>query len=289
MNFKYSKSPEQGNLILTDFNCASFEKRLGSGAYYKIIWAKESDISIGVDGYKITLKKNEVLFCTPYNMLQLEPFLNGVISLIFDREFYCIRDHDHEVSCNGFLFLGSSEPAVVKLTEKERKSFELHFMFLEEEFETEDHIQGEMLRVLLKRLLIKSVRLLKKTIKDPNLVQPKVDIIRQFNLLVEEHFKEKHKVSDYANLLNKSPKTLSNLFTKYNNKTPLQVINDRIILEAKKLLLFSEKSSKEIAFGLGFLKLPISRNFLKPNRSFSYSLQKEHIKYFLILSSLDKR
>ena len=71
-------------------------------------------------------------------------------------------------------------------------------------------------------------------------------------MLVEGHFREKHKVIDYAELLNKSPKTLSNLFTKYNNKTPLQVISDRIILEAKKLLLLSKQSSKEIAYSLGF-------------------------------------
>jgi AraC-like DNA-binding protein len=263
MNFKYSKAPLHGSLILTDFNCASFENRLGEGDFYKIIWAKDTDIVLGVDGYSITLKKDELLFCTPLNMIQIEPFLKGVTSLIFDREFYCIRDHDHEVSCNGFLFLGSSAPTVVALSEKERKSFELHFMFLEEEFETEDHIQGEMLRVLLKRLLIKSVRLLKKTIVNPAMEQSKIDIIRQFNLLVETHFKEKHKVSEYADLLNKSPKTLSNLFAKFNNRTPLQVINDRIVLEAKKLLLLSEKSSKEIAWSLCFTEASHFSKFFK--------------------------
>jgi len=263
MNFKYSKTPLQGNLILTDFNCASFEKRLGKGEFYKIIWAKDTDISLDLDGYAVTLKKDCILFCTPYNMIQIDPFLKGVVSLIFDREFYCIRDHDHEVSCNGFLFLGSSVPTQVKLSQKERKSFEMHFMFFEEEFKTQDHIQGEMLRVLLKRLLIKSVRLLKNTIVDPELEQPKMDIIRQYNLLVEAHFKDKHKVSEYADLLNKSPKTLSNLFSKFNDKTPLQVINDRIILEAKKLLLYSDKSSKEIAFSLGFSEASHFSKFFK--------------------------
>jgi AraC-like DNA-binding protein len=263
MNFKYSKHPDQGSLILTDFNCSSFEKQLGSGEFYKIIWAKDDAITIGIDGYSVRLEKNYVLFCTPFNIIQLEPLINGGISLVFDREFYCIRDHDHEVSCNGFLFLGSSAPAIVKLTEKESQSFKLHFMFLEEEFETDDHIQGEMLRVLLKRLLIKSVRLLKNTIVDPTLEQPKMDIIRRFNLLVEASFRKKHKVSDYADLLNKSPKTLSNLFSKYNNKTPLQVINERILLEAKKLLLQSNKSSKEIAFSLGFLEAAHFSKFFK--------------------------
>ncbi|WP_299621016.1 AraC family transcriptional regulator [uncultured Tenacibaculum sp.] len=263
MNYTYSGYPDNGRFILTDFNCASFENRLGLGSFYKIIWAKDQDIKIGIDGYSMLLKKNNVLFCTPFNIIQLEPYIQGAISLVFEREFYCIRDHDHEVSCNGFLFLGSSVPATVSLSEKEIKSFESLFMILEEEFETKDHIQGEMLRVLLKRLLIKSVRLLKKTIIEPDMTQSKIDVIRQYNLLVEAHFKEKHKVSEYALLLNKTPKTLSNLFAKYNDKKPLQIINERLILEAKRLLQFSEKSSKEIAFILGFSEASHFSKFFK--------------------------
>ncbi len=263
MNYTYEEFPDKGRFTLTDFNCASFEKRLGTGDYYKIIWAKNEDVDIGIDGYQLILKKNHILFCTPLNMIHLEPFIKGANSFIFDREFYCIRDHDHEVSCNGFLFLGSSIPVMVELPEKEQKSFELLLMFFIEEFQTTDQIQGEMLRVLLKRLIIKSVRLLKNTLVDPNMNQTKIDAIRQFNLLVEEHFREKHKVADYASLLNKSPKTLSNLFAKYNNILPLQVINNRIILEAKKLLLYSEKSSKEIAYNLGFTEASHFSKFFK--------------------------
>jgi len=263
MNYTYKGFPDNGRFFLTDFNCASFENRLGIGDFYKIIWAKSKDLKINIDGYSIVLKKNHVLFCTPFNMIQLESYAQGAVSLIFEKEFYCIREHDHEVSCNGFLFLGSSAPAMVELTEKESKSFELLFMILEEEFETKDHIQGEMLRVLLKRLLIKSVRLLKKTIIDPKMTQPKIDLISQYNLLVETHFRDKHKVSDYALLLNKTPKTLSNLFAKYNNKKPLQIINDRLVLEAKRLLQFSEKPSKEIAYNLGFSEASHFSKFFK--------------------------
>ncbi|MBG7631759.1 MAG: AraC family transcriptional regulator, partial [Bacteroidetes bacterium] len=79
MNFKFSKTPEQGSLILTDFNCFSFEKQLGTGDFYKIIWAKDNDVKIGIDGYSIMLKQNHIMFCTPYNMLQFEPFLKGVV------------------------------------------------------------------------------------------------------------------------------------------------------------------------------------------------------------------
>jgi len=66
------------------------------------------------------------------------------------------------------------------------------------------------------------------------------------------HFKEKRQVNDYAELLFKSPKTLSNLFAKYNQKTPLQIIHERVVLEAKRLLLYTDKTAKEIAYDLGF-------------------------------------
>jgi AraC-like DNA-binding protein len=52
-------------------------------------------------------------------------------------------------------------------------------------------------------------------------------------------------------MLNKSPKTLSNLFKKYNEKSPLQIIQDRTILEARRLLRYSDKSIKEIAYEIG--------------------------------------
>jgi len=69
---------------------------------------------------------------------------------------------------------------------------------------------------------------------------------------VEQHFRENHKVVDYANMLFKSPKTLSNLFKKANHPSPLKVINDRIILESKRLLLFSEKNIEQISYELGY-------------------------------------
>lgn len=56
----------------------------------------------------------------------------------------------------------------------------------------------------------------------------------------------------YASRLNKSPKTLSNLFALYHHQTPLQVIQDRLVLEAKRLFYYTDKSAKEIAQELGF-------------------------------------
>ena len=83
-----------------------------------------------------------------------------------------------------------------------------------------------------------------------------MDIVRQFNLLVEKRYKEWHQVQDYAGELNKSPKTLSNLFSKLSNKSPLKIIHDRIILEAKRLLIYTDYTIKEIAYEIGFEEVP---------------------------------
>jgi len=252
MNYRYNSFHTNGLFVLTDFNCATLEERLDTRMYYKIIWAKETDVLLEIDGYQQRLKKSQIIFCTPVNNITITPYTKGVVSFIFNREFYCIRDHDAEVSCNGLLFFGSSSAPIITLDKKEQESFNLLFLILKEEFETKDQIQGEMLLVLLKRLLIKSTRLIKNHLVQPLIKNEQLDLIRQFNVLVEMHFKTKHKVIDYAELLHKSPKTLSNLFLKYNNKTPLKVIGERICLEAQRLLLFSTKSILDISLELGF-------------------------------------
>jgi AraC-like DNA-binding protein len=252
MYLNYTSTIEKSLFNVTDFNCSESQQLLIRTGFYKIIWAREDDINLTIDGYSFRLNRSHVLFCTPMNVVQIDKEPKGAIALVFNREFYCIRDHDHEVSCNGILFFGSSLPRVIALNEKEKDSYIMMFQILLEEFETKDTIQGEMLRVMLKRILIKSTRLIKLDITQPQLPTVKIDIIRRFNVLVEEYFKEKHQVSDYAAMLNKSPKTLSNLFKMYSDKTALTFINDRIITEARRLLLFSDKTSEQITYILGY-------------------------------------
>ena len=88
-----------------------------------------------------------------------------------------------------------------------------------------------------------------------------IGIIREFNYLVEKHFKTMTKVQDYAKLLHKSPKTLSNIFKKHIDKSPLQIINDRRLLEAKRLLQYSETPIQEISDELNFKDVPSFSHF----------------------------
>lgn len=171
----------------------------------------------------------------------------------YNRDFYCLVDAYHEISCIGLLFFGFNGNLFLRLDEVHLDKMQhLQQMFVEE-FETTDKIQSDMLQMLLKRLVIITTRLAKEQyINDKIFEDDKFDLIRQFNVLVDKHYKKDHKVQFYADLLNKSPKTLTNLFAQYNYRSPSQIIHDRVISEAKRLFYYSDKSAKEIGYELGF-------------------------------------
>lgn len=252
MRLEYQGQREESSFIFADFNCSPSRKLLREKGYYKILWNKgRNAITLTIDACSILLEKNQVMFCTPLNILEI-PTDSDLIAIVFNREFYCIRDHDYEVSCQGLLFFGSSLPPIISLAPPETISFESMFHIFKEEFRNKDQIQGEMLRVLLKRLLITATRLITTQAIDATVSKPQIDLVRKFHILVENHFREKHQVAAYAELLNKSPKTLSNVFKKTSDDTPLQIINQRIILEAKRLLMSSIKNVDEIGYELGY-------------------------------------
>ncbi|SHK18784.1 transcriptional regulator, AraC family [Maribacter aquivivus] len=234
-----------GNELLLE----SYKKPKQAGIYI-FIRTTIQKASIEVDGVPYTISEHSLLALTP---IQFFRYTEGsdLIVYQFNREFYCIKDHDQEVSCAGLLFFGNAHIPVIDLGEKEQRKFDtLHEVFVDE-LETQT-IQAEMLRMLMARFMIMSTRLLKaKEGFNEAANDVKVDLLRGFNLLVEEYYKSEHSVAFYADKLFKSPKTLSNTFSKFNT-TPLQIIHERIILEAKRLLIYTDKTAKEIAYEIGF-------------------------------------
>lgn len=74
----------------------------------------------------------------------------------------------------------------------------------------------------------------------------------RFREALENEFQKHHTVQAYAAILGISTKSLTSAVLEFNGTTPLTMINDRITLEAKRLLRFSTMIVKEIAFTLGF-------------------------------------
>ncbi len=244
---------------------------------FTFIWTDTSEANVIVDGIPQTIPPHSILALTTIQYLE---YVNGENLKVyqFNREFYCIKDHDEEVSCVGLLFFGNVHIPVVHLTEKERPKFKTFHEVLIDELETKDNIQAEMLRMLMARFIIKSTRLLKaKEGVFETAKSTKIDLLRAFNLLVETHFRTEHSVGFYAEKLFKSPKTLSNNFSKLNT-SPLQIIHERIILEAKRLFIYTDKTAKQIAYELGFDDPSHLSRIFKKHTSLSPSDFKKQLK-----------
>ncbi|MBN9296198.1 MAG: helix-turn-helix domain-containing protein [Filimonas sp.] len=171
----------------------------------------------------------------------------------FNRDFYCIVDHDKEVGCVGFLFYGIRHPMFIQLSGDECAALlHLQELFLSE-WKYADNFQGEMLRILLKRLIIQTTRIAKLQCEHySKFPEDKMDLIRQFSLLLEANFRKEHEVRFYAAALNKSPKTLTNIFALLQQSSPSKLIQQRIVQEAMRYAYYTQKSAKEIAYELGF-------------------------------------
>jgi AraC family transcriptional regulator, transcriptional activator of pobA len=250
MYYELKEDALNGQLMVSD----SFSKahQLITLHCYTFIWNRGRPKHWEIDLIPIEIPTHSIFSLSPGQSLSLSNQTDDYIVIQFNREFYCVQDHDHEVSCNGILFNGALSTPILVLNEHEQRSFWVLLHVIEEEFSHKDEVQLEMLKTVLKRFIIKCTRLAKQQFADKLIDPQDLDTVRHFSALVEKHFKTLHKVNEYANLMNKSPKTLSNVFNQLGEKTPLKVIHERIVLEAKKLLLFTDKSSKEITFELGF-------------------------------------
>jgi AraC-like DNA-binding protein len=190
----------------------------------------------------------------------------------FNRDFYCIVDHDAEVGCVGFLFYGIEHPFFIRLSPEEKAGISQIRAQCLEDMHVEDKIQGEMLRTTLMRLIIYITRIARQqTESHCRQGVDRMDVIRRFNLLLEVHFRTQHEVQFYAQSMNKSPKTLTNLFSLCNYPPPSELIRRRIILEAKRYLYFTDKSAKEVAEDLGFASAAHFSRFFKSGTGMNFS------------------
>jgi AraC-like DNA-binding protein len=194
-----------------------------------------------------------LFFISPNQVLSIENLCSESGHFIFyNRDFYCIQIHDEEVACDGLLFNNISNMPMTAVPHQEAAFIDHLFHQIENEFMLQDSSQEEMLRTYLKQLLIKSTRLWKQQYLGGVLTDQNndPDSFRRFTQLVEAHYKEKHTVADYADIMLIAPKTLTHRFKRMNLPQPNEVIKNRIILEAKRLLVHTAMSAKEIAYEL---------------------------------------
>ncbi len=266
-----------GNIAMT----SSYHERASlqrDKTLYKFIWVQSGTLTLEIDHIPMRLEKDEIVTLTPLHHLEVKEVDGEYLTFVFNSNFYCIYGHDNEVSCNGFLFYGSFQ--VMRLALSAGQSSNLHDIvrIFRQESVIHDNLQEEMLRIVLKRFIITCTRIARQRFGVGQEKEKTFDIIRQYYVLVDRHFKEKKQVQDYADILCRSPKTLSNLFSTCGLPSPLRVIHDRIEAEAMRLLLYTHKSAKEISSILGFEDLSAFSRFFKKMTGESVSDYRKRVK-----------
>jgi AraC-like DNA-binding protein len=88
-------------------------------------------------------------------------------------------------------------------------------------------------------------------------------LLRNFQKLIEEHYKEKKLPRDYAAMLYVTPNHLNSLCKDVTGRSAGELIRDRILLEAKRLLVNAKLDVSEIALALDFMDNSYFTKFFK--------------------------
>ncbi len=275
-------NPQTGNLAFklftfTDISSFDHVQRLN---YYSLIWIKEGNGKVKVDFSEYDFKENQLLAFAPYQpfMLASESELSGVV-INFHPDFFCIHKHHEEVACNGVLFNNIYEPPYVNLDLASQNTFNMLLEQIKTEMQNPAIAQYELLISYLKILLITASRLKKE--QQPNadtvLTNKEPFILQNLKNFIEMHFKVKHSPSDYADLLNITPKALAKITKNHFNKTLSNLIAERIIIEAKRELYLTNKTVKEIAYELGYDDEYYFSRFFKNNADISPQIYRETV------------
>ena len=276
-------NPQNGNLA---FKLFSFEDNgnfdhIQRNNYFSLIWVTEGAGKLKADFSEYDFSANTLFAFSPYQpfMFSTTKQIKGV-AIYFHPEFFCIYKHDKEVSCNGVLFNNVYKPPFIKVDEDVADTFKMLCEQIKKEMQNPDLAQYELLVSYLKIFLITASRL--KTQQHPDAAEILKDnkqpfIIQRLKDAIESNFKSKHSPSQYADLLYISPKALAKITKSHFNKTLSDLINERIIIEAKRELYLTDKTVKEIAYELGYDDEHYFSRFFKVNAEVSPHLYRETV------------
>ena len=283
-------NPQNGNLAFKLFSfesnaCFDHIQRLN---YYTLIWVQKGNGKVKVDFSEYDFTENQLLAFAPYQpfMLSSSDAIEGVV-IHFHPDFFCIMKHHQEVSCNGVLFNNIYEPPYVLIDEVAKATFNMVLEQMKVEMQNPALAQYELLISYLKIFLITASRL-KKEQQPKESLQAEDNsapfILQNLKNYIEIHFKTKHSASDYADLLNISPKALAKITKNHFNKTLTNLIAERIIIEAKRELYLTNKPVKEIAYELGYDDEHYFSRFFKTNAEVSPQMYRDTVGFARAMS-----
>jgi AraC-like DNA-binding protein len=222
--------------------------------YYSIIWFYSGGGKHVIDFREYDIVKDHVFFISPNQVHQviIDSPITGYV-ILFTSEFLEKNSIRNDFISNLKLFHNSDEtpplPLDVTLAEKLR----IFADSMLSAFKSQTDMFLEIIGAYLKLFLIECNGQCSLS-PGSNLQSIEVSktLVKNFKDLVERQYSKSHQVKDYAETLNVTPNYLNEVIKTSMNIQAKEFIQSRLILEAKRMAVFTEKSVKEIGFDLGF-------------------------------------
>ncbi len=237
--------------------------------FYDIAFITGGKGTFRLDDHSLSIERGQVFFTSPGQVRQWlsRETVTGFV-LFFEPHFLATFFSDPLFLYRFPFFNNPVDYPALKL---DPKHFEQSLDMLEQieaEFEKLQNDSPHLIRSILYQLMIQ----LNRTYAGQNKVSSSDTrlnpIIFKFRKAVDQHFKQLKTVEEYADLIHITPGHLNKVCLQHLKKNASMIIKERIILEAKRLILYSGKTINEIAYELNYTD---SSNF---SRFFS-SLQQE--------------
>ena len=222
--------------------------------YYEILYFNKTGGNHEIDFTSHPVRSHSLHFISPEQVHRLRRNKNvtGYV-LSFSKDF-CYEETAGTSFIDSFPFFNNpyAAPIVRMKAGDQKKNIADIISKISTEYFMNQEDKSTMLSSYLAVLLLSAKRLYVPENNSGNRMPLRSDLTRRFKSSVEKNFMSVKSVNEYSGLLNISSGHLNDTVHHDTGRTASEIIHERIILEAKRLLYRSEKSVKEIAFALGY-------------------------------------
>ncbi len=173
-------------------------------------------------------------------------------AILFTDRFFCKTESDIKFLRNSILFNDLFSISQIQIKEQCNVFGDILQSMADELQKPKDKYQADILQNLLHNFLLFSERERRKQDFTEIKKGADLDFVMLFKDLLEINFKIQKQVNFYAKELIITKKRLNQATSKVFGKTPKEIIDDRVILEAKRILAHTTENVKEIGYILGF-------------------------------------
>ncbi|MBL4605712.1 MAG: helix-turn-helix domain-containing protein [Flavobacteriaceae bacterium] len=257
------------NINLGQFNASTFSLKeycnesvkIAALDLYHIVFLKSNCIC-HVNFKQYTVSENSILFLSSRDVFSCKMQNQKLWTLSFDKDIFQNECCDTESIINGLLFNNIFDQFFLNPQTNRAHEIQLKLTRIINHLENLDY---ETSTTLFKEILFYGINTKHKLVMSENKSVINYKKVYQYLSLICEHFRMEHNVSVYAGILEMQPKMLSKTFHDLKLDTPKYFLNQRIILAAKKLLVFTSSTVINISYDIGLNEPAYFSRFFKRN------------------------